>query len=136
MPRVWLQHIMVIMALSGVSGCVSTPERSVEETVAERAMAHMEALMALDYDTALSYMTPAYQASPRADRFRAEFSGAGWWQGVDFKWVKCSDVDGGTACTVRVIIKLFRPPAVTSPTPIPYETVWIPIDSVWYRTLD
>jgi hypothetical protein len=79
--------------LAGVllSGCASQPEVSIEEQVGNRALAWTNALIALDYDLALTFMTPSYQNSPRALRFRGEFSGAGFWRDAELKWVKCDE---------------------------------------------
>lgn len=119
--------------LFGFSACASFESKSPEEIVTERVLAQAEAFMALDYDLALTFMTPTYQKSPRASRFRAEFSGASWWQGVDMKWVNCEEAAEPSRCDVRVIIHMMRPPAVNTPIPIPYDMVWANIDGVWYR---
>ena len=50
--------------------------------------------MAQNYDEALSFMTPSYRNSPRSERFSGDFSGAGYWQAAEIKWVKCDDEDG------------------------------------------
>jgi hypothetical protein len=79
--------------LAGVllSGCASQPEVSIEEQVGNRALAWTNALIALDYDLALTFMTPSYQNSPRASSFRGDFSGAGFWRDARLKWVKCDE---------------------------------------------
>ena len=96
-------------ALVGVLlvGCASQPDVSIEEQVGSRALQWVDALIELDYDRALTFMTPTYQKSARAERFRGEFSGAGWWRGAEIKWVKCDEE--GTPPAI--------PDAVPSPSP-------------------
>jgi hypothetical protein len=80
-----------LLAVFLLVGCVSQPRLSVEEQVGKRALEWVDAIRVLDYDKALTFMTPSYQSSPRADRFRGDFSGASFWQGAQVKWVKCDD---------------------------------------------
>lgn len=77
-----------------ITGCASQPDLSVEEQVGNRALQWAGALMAQDYEKALTFMTPSYQNSPRADRFKGDFSGAGFWQDAEIKWVKCDEASG------------------------------------------
>lgn len=77
-----------------ITGCASQPDLSVEEQVGNRALQWADALMAQDYEKALTFMTPSYQNSPRADRFKGDFSGAGFWQDAEIKWVKCDEASG------------------------------------------
>ena len=44
-----------------LTGCASSPTVSVEEHVGNRSLQWANALMALDYDEALTFMTPSYQ---------------------------------------------------------------------------
>jgi hypothetical protein len=74
-----------------IAGCTPQPDLSVEEQVGNRALQWANALISLDYDKALTFMTPSYQNSPRADRFNGEFSGAGFWKDAEIKWVKCDE---------------------------------------------
>ena len=77
-----------------ITGCASQPELPVEEQVGSRVLQWADALMSLDYDKALTFMTPSYQNSPRADRFRGDFNGAGFWKDAEIKWVKCDEASG------------------------------------------
>lgn len=76
-----------------ITGCASQPELSVEEQAGNRALQWAEALISQDYDKALTFMTPSYQSSPRASRFRGDFGGAAFWDGAEIKWVKCDEED-------------------------------------------
>jgi hypothetical protein len=82
--------LLVLLA----SGCASQPDISIEQRVGERALQWANALMSQDYDKALTFMTPSFQESPRADRFRGDFSGAGFWKDAKIKWVKCDEESG------------------------------------------
>ena len=90
-----------------ITGCASQPELSIEEQVGNRALQWADALMSQDYDKALKLMTPSYQNSPRADRFRGDFSGASFWENAEIKWVKCDEESGpelgsGAASTANI----------------------------------
>jgi hypothetical protein len=82
-----------------LTGCASSPTVSIEEQVGNRSLQWVTALIALDYDEALTFMTPTYQSSPRAARFRGDFSGASYWQGAEIKWVKCDDQSSSSDVT-------------------------------------
>ena len=88
-----IPRFCLLLVLLG-SGCASQPDVSIEQHVGNRAMQWADALMSQDYDKALTLMTPSYQNSPRADRFRGEFSGAGFWKDAEIKWVKCDEASG------------------------------------------
>lgn len=85
-----------------ITGCASQPDVSVEEQVGNRALQWADALMSQDYDQALTLMTPNYQNSPRADRFRGDFSGASFWQDAEIKWVKCDEAGGPATGTGEI----------------------------------
>ena len=121
------------LLLAIFTGCTTTLEQSAEERVGQRAIEWAETLMALDYDGALTYMTPSYQASPRADRYRGDFSGAGFWRSVTLHAVDCGTDQPPSRCDVRVIISMIRPPELMREMPIPYNTTWVFIDGEWYQ---
>jgi hypothetical protein len=88
-----IPRFCLLLVLLG-SGCASQPDVSIEQQVGERALKWADALMSQDYDKALTLMTPSYQSSPRADRFRGDFSGASFWKNAEIKWVKCDEESG------------------------------------------
>lgn len=128
-----IRFIVLGFLLILASGCATTPEVTTEEVVGNRALQWAETLMALDYEGALAYMTPGYQASPRAKRYRGDFSGAGFWRSVSLHSVECGSDLPATRCTVRIIISMIRPPEMTREMPIPYDTVWVLLDEEWYQ---
>jgi hypothetical protein len=91
--RATLHSILSTCLLTSIllTGCASSPTVSVEEHVGNRSLQWANALMALDYDEALTFMTPSYRSSPRAERFRADFGGSSFWQSAEIKWVKCDE---------------------------------------------
>ena len=131
--RVLLKAIGVAVLGSLLSGCATQAEQSAKDQVAARAVEWADALMDLDYDRALTYMTPTYQNSPRADRFRGDFSGSSWWLDANIKWVKCAEAAGSERCEVRMIITLLKPPEMSTPIPIPYDTTWLLLQGTWYQ---
>ena len=96
-----------------------------------RAVEQGSALMRGEYDVAMTYMTPAYQSSPRAADYQRNRAGSGGWRGIDLKWVKC-DLEY-TVCDVRLMILTMRPPAVTVPIAIPLDDQWIKVGGQWYQ---
>ena len=116
-----------------LSGCVTQTNQSAEDQVAARALEWADALIELDYDRALTYMTPTYQESPRADRFRGDFSGSAFWLDADIKWVKCGEAANAERCEVRLIITILKPPEMSIPIPIPYDTTWLFLEGAWFQ---
>ncbi len=128
-----LKRLMVIGGLPAVfSACTMAPDQNTEDLVGQRAISWAEALIELDYDGALTYMTPSYQASPRADRYRGDFSGAGFWRSVTGHSVDCGESQAPSRCDVTIIIHMLVPPEVARETPISYDMTWVLLDGQWY----
>ena len=128
-----LKRAVVIGVLPAVvGGCTTVPEQTTVDVVGQRAISWAEALMELDYNGALSYMTPSYQMSPRADRFRGDFSGAGFWRSVTPHSVDCGESQAPSRCDVTIIISMIVPPEVARETPISYDMTWVFLDGQWY----
>ena len=128
-----LKRVMVIGCLPVVlSACTTVPDQTTEDLVGQRAVSWAEALIDLDYDGALTYMTPSYQASPRADRYRGDFSGAGFWRSVTGHSVDCGESQVPSRCDVTIIIRMLVPPELARETPISYDMTWVLLDGQWY----
>ena len=128
-----LKRVMVIGGLPVLfSACATVHDRTAEDLVGHRAISWAEALIELDYDVALTYMTPSYQVSPRADRYRGDFSGAGFWRSVTRHSVDCGESQAPSRCDVTIIIRMLVPPEVARETPIAYEMTWVLLDGQWY----
>jgi hypothetical protein len=126
-----LLKCLPIVGLAAGLGCAGLSTQTPEQIVGERAIAQAEALRRGDYELALGFMTPIYQSSPRAADYQRNRAGAGGWQQVDLKWVKCDE--GQSMCDVRLLITTARPPAVMTPIAIPLDDKWIKIDRQWYQ---
>ena len=128
-----LKRVMVIGCLPVVlSACTTVPDQTTEDLVGQRGISWAESLIDLDYDGALTYMTPSYQASPRADRYRGDFSGAGFWQSVTLHSVDCGESEAPSRCDVTMIISMIVLPEVARETPISYDTTWVLLDGQWH----
>ena len=128
-----LKRVVVIGGLlAAVSGCITVPEQTTEDMVGQQAISWAEALINLDYEGALSYTTPSYQASPRADRYRGDFSGAGFWRSVTLHSVDCGESQAPSRCEVTIIISMIMPPEMARETPISYDMTWVLLDGQWY----
>ena len=133
LPLKLLKRVMVIGCLPVVfSACTTVPDQTTEDLVGQRAISWTEAMIELDYDGALSYMTPSYQASPRADRYRGDFSGAGFWRSVTLNSVDCGESQAPSRCDVTIIIRMIVPPEVARETPISYDMTWVLLGGQWY----
>ena len=115
-----------------VGGCTTVPEQTTVDLVGQRAISWAEALINLDYEGALSFTTPSYQASPRADRYRGDFSGAGFWRSVTLHSVDCGESQAPLRCDVTIIISMIVPPEMARETPISYDMTWVFLDGQWY----
>ena len=129
---------MFFLVMSGCSSIGSTPP---EEVVRARAEAQGQALVDQDFEKALSYTTPAYQNSPRAQLYQANHSGSSFWVEAEVAWVKCDEGDNPERCNVRLWVfgQFPRPGRYTGQrgvdVPISLDSVWIKIDRQWYQYL-
>lgn len=130
-------RLLTVMALGAyLTGCATKPDITEEERVAARALEWADALTDLDYDRALTYMTPSYQNSARAERFQGDYIGSSFWQDVELKWVRCGDAEASQRCSVRLIITFSRPPEIVTPIPIPYDTTWLLLQGDWFQYVE
>ena len=128
-----LKRLMVVGCLPVVfSACSTVPDQTTEDLVGQRAISWAETLIELDYDGALKYMTPSYQASPRAHRYRGDFSGAGFWRSVTRHSVDCGESQASSRCDVTIIIRMLMPPEMARETPISYDMTWVLLGGQWY----
>ena len=97
MLRIILAAVVLLVA-----SCATIDTRSPEEIVGERALAQSEALVAQDFDTALSYTVPSYRQGPRAAFYQANHSGSGYWTRTEVRWVQCEDGPEAERCSVRI----------------------------------
>lgn len=136
-----MRFLLVLMTIS-LASCAAMQPRPPEEVVGERALAQAQALIDQDYDKALSFTTPAYQAGARASLYRANYNGASFWTVAEVAWVKCDAVPDPERCEVRLWIYGKFPRAgryssqLGESVPISRDHTWIKLDGTWYQYLD
>ena len=124
-----------------ISGCSSIGSAPPEEVVRARAEAQGQALIDQDFEKALSYTTPAYRDSARAELYQANHSGSSFWLKTEVAWVKCDEVENPERCNVRLWVfgQFPSPGRYTgqrgSDVPVSLDSVWIKIDQQWYQYL-
>ena len=134
------RFLLVGLALV-MAGCASIQPQPPEEVVRARAEAQGQALVDQDFETALSFTTPAYQSSPRSDMYQANFSGSSFWTKTEVARVECDEGPDPERCDVRLWIygQFPRPGRFTGQrgqdVPSSYDSVWIKVDGDWYQYL-
>ena len=134
------RFLLVGLALVMV-GCVSIQPQPPEEIVRARAEAQGQALVDQDFETALSFTTPAYQNSPRSELYQSNLSGSSFWIKTEVARVKCDQGPNSERCEVRLWIygQFPRPGRYTGQrgddVPSSYDSVWIKVDGDWYQYL-
>ena len=134
----------VLIAALGfsLSACSVLDPLPPEEAVRQRAQQQAEALLALDYEKALTYVSPSYQNSPRAAFYQSQYSGASFWNEAEVYWVRCGDDPDPQRCEVRLWVYASLPRmgrfqsqrSETDPTAL--DSIWIKVDRQWYQYLD
>ena len=134
-------RIILVAVVLLVASCATIDTRSPEEIVGERALAQSEALVAQDFDTALSYTVPSYRQGPRAAFYQANHSGSGYWTRTEVRWVQCEDGPEAERCSVR--IWTYGSPPFSGrfvsnrgdSAPSRWDSIWVKIDGQWYQYL-
>ena len=119
-----------------MSGCTLFDQRPPEEVVLERAEAHLTAMREGDFQTALTYTTPAFQESARARRYGAMYSSAPMWRDAEVYAVECEEAELVERCTVRTRIVPFIAPHIQANIrglPVSVWADWIYTERNWYR---
>ena len=135
-------RIILVAVVLLVASCATIDTRSPEEIVGERALAQSEALVAQDFDTALSYTVPSYRQGPRAAFYQANHSGSGYWTRTEVRWVQCEDGPEAERCSVR--IWTYGSPPFSGrfvsnrgdSAPSRWDSIWVKIDGQWYQYLE
>lgn len=125
-----------------LSACSVLDPLPPEEAIAERAQQQAEALLALDYEKALTYVSPSFQNSARAASYQARYAAAPFWNGVEVRWVRCGEDPDPQRCEVRLWVYATLPRTGRfesqrgSNDPASLDSVWIKVDGQWYQYLD
>ena len=130
--RVLRSASILALCLLVLSAC-ATSTVSRDELIQERAQARWDALLARDYQTAYSYLSPGYRSTTSATDFeigvrarRVQYTSA------EYKSHSCEEA----VCTVRMVVgyRVVRPvqglPEWKSTSPV--EERWINSDGGWW----
>ena len=134
-PNAWGRLKRAAQITCGVCVLVSCAHNAPvppEEQVRERATRYYEALSQGDYEAALKYVTPGYRNTAQADRYHVKYSASPRWISTEVIKVNCGEESPPTRCVVRtsILAELHKqfPPLST-----PVDSIWLNIDSQWYR---
>ncbi len=118
------------MSLALLTGCAALAPATPEAAVMSRAEQRWKALMANDWASVHTFLTPAFRATMPADRYKERFIGVPKWKNVTVKSANCEP----EKCTVVVRIEAeygARAGMQTLSTDVP-ET-WLKEDGQWYK---
>ncbi len=111
-----------------VAACagVATP-KAPEEVVAERAQAHMDLLLAGNFQQALSYTTPAYRTGRGLTDYTRRHVGVPSWNKAEVSSVVCE----GDRCEVAIEV-VYQTLGAGFENTRSREERWIRVDGSWY----
>ena len=140
------KSLWVILCFSAglIGGCATPTWVPPEELVGQRALAQAQALLARDYDRALSFTSPAYRNGARAWAYPADHAGSVYWRDVQLKWVRCDEGPNPDRCSARMWIFAEFPQVALRPgmttgvggdVPVSWDKTWIKVDGEWFQYL-
>lgn len=93
---------IAVLAVFVLQACVSGigTAKPPEEIVKQRAEARWRALLARDWETAYTFLSPAYRKAVAPDHYKARQVGAVVWKSAEVKSVSCSE----STCEARVTV--------------------------------
>ena len=98
----------------------------------ELADKRMTALLALDFETAYTYMSPGYRAKKSLDRFKVEFAGSANVVGFEVLDAECEENSCVVSVSRDVKINVYIP-GMDRGKPINsvVQQVWVKTDGQW-----
>lgn len=115
-----------------LAGCAGSQVKSDKRTVMELADKRMTALLALDFETAYTYMSPGYRAKKSLDRFKVEFSGSANVVGFEVLDAECEENSCVVSVSRDVKINVYIPGMDRSkPINSVVQQVWVKTDGQW-----
>lgn len=120
------------LAAALISGCASTGGgAAAEKVVLERAQARWDALVERDWNTAYSYLVPAYRAVVPLKRYGNQFSGPLQWESAKATSASCED----KRCAVKVEItyRTLLPGHMDRVSSTFLDEVWVLEAGQWYK---
>ncbi len=125
----------LLLAAALLPACTTQPATP-EEAVQQRAQARWDALIARDFESAWTYLTPAERESVKQQDYKQRFGSGGVWKEAQVQRVKC--ISGRCAAFIRLVTQNMAPgfahayPLLTNH----FDEEWIREDGQWwYRGL-
>ena len=137
-PQVPLRsYLALASAIASIvlSGCAVLSPKTPEQRVTERAQLWMDAMIAMDYDTAWELVSPGYRSQWAIGNYRARYRGAAWWLEGEMGSVECdrnADEAGPTECTAILYIT-YDAPMVNMTNRRTFTTRWLKSSGDWYK---
>lgn len=121
---------LVVAGIAALFGCgaAETPE----ETVARRAQAWADSLIAKDLQKAYTYTSPAYRQSATVGAYHARIAGAGNWTGAKVSAVECEQ----EVCNATVMVEYAVRRLGVGTIRRPMTWRWLETDGEWWLYVD
>ena len=133
-----LRHYLPVAGATAIltlSGCAALSLKTAEERVTERAQQWMDAMIAMDYETAWELVSPGYRSQWAIGNYRARYRGAAWWLEGEMGKVECdraADNAEPTECTAVLYIT-YDAPMVNMTNKRTFTTKWLKSSGEWYK---
>ena len=101
-------------------------DNSPEAQVTRRSTEMLDALLAADFDKALSYANSYYRMTTTPSQYRSRYGGVGSWTKAQVTSAVCE----AERCRVRVLLTYRTLQNVETTRPL--DEVWIALDGQWY----
>lgn len=121
--RAALVATCALLAACAGMGAPKTPE----EVVAQRAQAHMDLLLAGNFEKALNYTTPAYRTGRGITDYTRRHAGTGSWNKAEVSSVTCT----GDRCEVAIEVT-YQTFGSGFENTRSREERWIRVDGSWF----
>ena len=123
-----VKRAVLVATCTLVAACaaVGTP-KTPEEVVAQRAQAHIDLLVAGNFEKALNYTTPAYRTGHGLINYTRRHAGVGSWNKAQVSSVVCE----GDRCEVAIEVT-YQTFGSGFENTRSREERWIKVDRGWY----
>jgi len=125
-----LSILSLVVGLLG--GCAALDVRPPEEQVKGRATEFYGALISRNFEKAMTYTTPSFQAGNTVYKLKAEYGGAPMWKGFEVNEVACEISEVRSLCEVFVVVRIAFPEFPVKDVPTRIQSTWIDVGGNWY----
>lgn len=125
----WVRYGFAVWCACVLVGCAIKAPLSAEESVAQRARARWESVIAGDWQGAYLLSTPAYRATVDVWAFRSTAVGAVKYKSVDIRSVVCEMA----SCVVKVRIGYAPVQSGFPDLTTDFDERWVLDDGQWWR---